>query len=80
MVPSSPNEAGVLVGPYVVVRDHEWREDRNAVLKAASRLEYPVLDLATTNPLLNEDFAVVLAGHLNRSFQVFWACHARCRA
>ena len=35
-------EAGVLVGPYVVVRDHEWREDRNAVLKAASRLEYPL--------------------------------------
>ena len=36
------SEAGVLVGPYVVVRDHEWREDRNAVLKAASRLEYPL--------------------------------------
>ncbi|MDO4412121.1 D-alanine--D-alanine ligase family protein [Cutibacterium sp.] len=35
-------EAGVLVGPYIVVRDHEWREDRNGVLKAASRLTYPL--------------------------------------
>ena len=35
-------EAGVLVGPYVVVRDHEWREDRDAILKAAAHLEYPL--------------------------------------
>ncbi|MSS45256.1 D-alanine--D-alanine ligase [Cutibacterium sp. WCA-380-WT-3A] len=35
-------EAGVLVGPYVVVRDHEWREDRKAVFDAISQLEYPL--------------------------------------
>ena len=35
-------EAGVLVGPYLVVRDHEWRQDKNGVLKAASRLQYPL--------------------------------------
>lgn len=34
--------AGIAVGPWLVIEDHEWTEDRQSCLDRAARLEFPL--------------------------------------